>query len=96
MGELAVHPGNKGFESVATDKLSCQRLRLFFSFCLEQMLFCSRGGAIFGSNDIETDLYLAADGQRGALPKLVQIVFLNPVLINGVFHPQDKATRLVA
>ena len=60
------------------------------------MLFCAGSRAIFRADHIKTDFYLSADSQGGTLPKLVEVVLLDPVLVDGVFYPQDQATGLVA
>ena len=96
MGKLAVHSGDKRFESIATDQFARQRLRLFFSFCLKEMLFRRGGGAVLRANDIKTDFNLTADRQSRALAKLVQIVFFNPILVNRIFNPQHQTTPLIA
>ena len=96
MGKLAVHSGNKGFEGITTNEFARQRLRLFFSFCLKEMLFCRGSGTVLRPDDIKTDFDLPADRQGRALAKLVQVVFFNPVLVNRIFDPKHQSTPLIA
>ena len=60
------------------------------------MLFCAGSRAIFRADHVETDFYLSAYSQSGTFAELVEVVLLNPVLVDGVFDPQDQATGLVA
>ena len=96
VGKLAVHPCDKGLKSVATDQLSREGLGLFFSFCLQEMVFCGGGRTILRADHIKTDLHLTANGQGGALAELIEVVFFDPVLIDGVFHSENQAAGLIA
>ena len=96
VGKLTIHPSYKGFEGVTADQLSRERLGLFFSFCLQEMVFGGGSGPILGPHHIKTDFYLTANGQGGALAELIEVVFFDPVLVDGVFHSENQAAGLIA
>ena len=95
MGELAVHPGDKGFKGIAADELPGERLGLLFPFGLEKLVFGGRHRAVLGADDLKADLNLPAHGQSGTLPQLVEVVLLDPILVNGVFDAENQATGVV-
>ncbi|NBU69412.1 MAG: deoxyribodipyrimidine photo-lyase [Verrucomicrobia bacterium] len=95
MGELAVYPRNKGLKGVPTDQLTRKGLGLLLSFRLKKLVLGGGDGPVLAAHHLKADFYLAAHRQGGALPELIQVILLNPVLVDRIFDPQDQPPRIV-